>query len=430
MAIQNTDKFLVSRSDINYQTEAQNLMAIQDTDLLMVQRGSDLYKISGSDLKSYAGAGYSPDFAKYWLSSSTGYGTLATPGSIRQIYHQTSLPTSLSMSYDFRDVFFGIKNSNLVSFSSGNTYTYSFSGGSSLSEYKKFIMRLKQSLEVERYVLYQNGELYRNISTNYYDTTGSLTLIDTNVVNINSINYNVLIYSKTDGSLKYIGPSQTSGSVFGTQTQDTFGSISISLPSGTHVKCIQPLHNTDSAVSALAVLLNDGSIYRWGSLGGTRTSLQLYSPSNVSFRSISGVSHTGTGGIFIAISTSNEIYGYSNNEWAGYFGLTSTSAPISLAGGTLNTTAYSVGILGISGLSGGSQAATTAIMLQKPNGELYCATGSSGSTTLIQLSTSLDSPTFNSNLFGFLPECTNIRMFPIPGSGSGEWYTSADWIFV
>lgn len=54
MAIQNTDKFLVSRSGINYQTEAQNLMAIQDTDLLLVQRGNDIYKASGTDLKSYA----------------------------------------------------------------------------------------------------------------------------------------------------------------------------------------------------------------------------------------------------------------------------------------------------------------------------------------------------------------------------------------
>lgn len=54
MTIQNTDIFLVGRENINYKTEAQNLMAIQDTDLLMVERGSVLYKTTGSDLKSYA----------------------------------------------------------------------------------------------------------------------------------------------------------------------------------------------------------------------------------------------------------------------------------------------------------------------------------------------------------------------------------------
>jgi len=58
MAIQDSDAFLVARNGTNYQTPASNLMAIQDTDLLAVNRGGTNYKVTGLEVKQYAGTGY------------------------------------------------------------------------------------------------------------------------------------------------------------------------------------------------------------------------------------------------------------------------------------------------------------------------------------------------------------------------------------
>ena len=45
MSVQDSDKFLVNRSNQSYQVEAQNLMAeIQDDDLMLVNRANTSYK--------------------------------------------------------------------------------------------------------------------------------------------------------------------------------------------------------------------------------------------------------------------------------------------------------------------------------------------------------------------------------------------------
>ena len=53
MTINNTDKFLVNRSNASYQIEAQALMAkLQDTDLMLVNRDGASFKLTGADIKS------------------------------------------------------------------------------------------------------------------------------------------------------------------------------------------------------------------------------------------------------------------------------------------------------------------------------------------------------------------------------------------
>ena len=50
--VNDTDTFLVNRSDTSYQVQAQNLMAeLQDTDLMLVNRGGTSYKATGLDIK-------------------------------------------------------------------------------------------------------------------------------------------------------------------------------------------------------------------------------------------------------------------------------------------------------------------------------------------------------------------------------------------
>ena len=52
----NTDKFLVSRSNTNYNVEQQNLMAnLENTDLMLVSREGVNYKITGGELKESLG---------------------------------------------------------------------------------------------------------------------------------------------------------------------------------------------------------------------------------------------------------------------------------------------------------------------------------------------------------------------------------------
>ena len=52
MTVQNSDKFLVNRSNVSYQVEAQNLMAtIQDDDLMLVNRENVSYKVTGLEVK-------------------------------------------------------------------------------------------------------------------------------------------------------------------------------------------------------------------------------------------------------------------------------------------------------------------------------------------------------------------------------------------
>lgn len=55
MQLQDTDLFVVNRSNNNYKIEAQNIMAVQDTDLFLVSRNSTNYKVQASELKSYIG---------------------------------------------------------------------------------------------------------------------------------------------------------------------------------------------------------------------------------------------------------------------------------------------------------------------------------------------------------------------------------------
>ena len=50
--LQDSDKFLVNRSDKSYQVTKDNLMAqLQDDDLLLVNRSSNSYKITGKEFK-------------------------------------------------------------------------------------------------------------------------------------------------------------------------------------------------------------------------------------------------------------------------------------------------------------------------------------------------------------------------------------------
>ena len=50
--LQDSDKFLVNRSDKSYQVTKDNLMAqLQDDDLLLVNRSSKSYKITGKEFK-------------------------------------------------------------------------------------------------------------------------------------------------------------------------------------------------------------------------------------------------------------------------------------------------------------------------------------------------------------------------------------------
>ena len=58
MSINETDTFLVKRSNNSYQLEAQNLMAeLQDTDLMLVNRDGTSYKATGAEIKDSLGAG-------------------------------------------------------------------------------------------------------------------------------------------------------------------------------------------------------------------------------------------------------------------------------------------------------------------------------------------------------------------------------------
>ena len=61
MTINDTDKFLVNRSNSSYQVEAKNLMAeLQDTDLMLVNRGGVSHKASYADVKK----GFGPEHIK------------------------------------------------------------------------------------------------------------------------------------------------------------------------------------------------------------------------------------------------------------------------------------------------------------------------------------------------------------------------------
>lgn len=74
MSIQDTDKFLVERNSINYNIEAQDIMAIEDTDLLLIDRSSTNYKVEASELKSYVSLPFGSLFEQYSLSGGFGDG--------------------------------------------------------------------------------------------------------------------------------------------------------------------------------------------------------------------------------------------------------------------------------------------------------------------------------------------------------------------
>lgn len=66
MTIQDTDLFLVNRTNNNYKIEAQNIMAVQDTDLFVVSRDSINYKVQASELKSYIGLPDNQFYIEIW----------------------------------------------------------------------------------------------------------------------------------------------------------------------------------------------------------------------------------------------------------------------------------------------------------------------------------------------------------------------------
>ena len=50
--VNDTDTFLVNRSNSSYQLQAQNLMAeLQDDDLMLVNRAGKSYKATGAEIK-------------------------------------------------------------------------------------------------------------------------------------------------------------------------------------------------------------------------------------------------------------------------------------------------------------------------------------------------------------------------------------------
>jgi hypothetical protein len=55
MAIQDSDLFIVSRDGVNHSVPAATAMAIEDTDLLLISREGANYKVTGQELKDYAG---------------------------------------------------------------------------------------------------------------------------------------------------------------------------------------------------------------------------------------------------------------------------------------------------------------------------------------------------------------------------------------
>lgn len=373
-------------------------------------------------------------FANYWVSSSTGY-NLVKVGGVGVIYPQFKTPSALSQTYTTAaaGVFFGVDESgDIVGYDGSSEYAFSFSGGPEIPVKKFTVRNNATSALYERFVLYQNGDLYKNSSTNFYDSTGVLTFVDSDVYTINSIYGDNVVWTKTDGTLRYLGVAQLAASPFGTQTLETVGTMPVNLPSGRYVTTIIPHSNGavngNPSDGSLAVLLDNGTVYRWGDLGGTKAAPQLYSPVGVTFRSISGSSYgPAAGGGILAVSTDNQIYGFSTNLWTYLFGgSASSAAPMTLAGGTLNTTAYNAAFVG---QNAGGQTVQSVVMLQGTDGLLYCATNKSGSTQVIKLQTSLASNTLNTSLFGFLPECCSMSIPATPGEGTGEWYGSVNWLF-
>ena len=72
--IQDTDKFLVSRSGSSFQVDASDLMAeLQDNDLMLVNRAGKSYKATGADIKDSLGpSDYPPSISSILLTQSGG----------------------------------------------------------------------------------------------------------------------------------------------------------------------------------------------------------------------------------------------------------------------------------------------------------------------------------------------------------------------
>ena len=70
--IQDTDKFLVSRSGSSFQVDASDLMAeLQDNDLMLVNRAGKSYKATGADIKDSLGpSDYPPSISSILLTQS------------------------------------------------------------------------------------------------------------------------------------------------------------------------------------------------------------------------------------------------------------------------------------------------------------------------------------------------------------------------
>lgn len=149
MPIQNTDKFLVSRNNINYQTEAQDIMAIQDADLLLVERDEQIYKVEGTELKDYASLPYGEILKEYtapWTAPRT-KNFAASPnvvcmidsaGNVRRStdgFEWTTVLTGVISTVYRPNIAYGGNNIWLILPGSGNTFYRSTDDGLTWSGY-------------------------------------------------------------------------------------------------------------------------------------------------------------------------------------------------------------------------------------------------------------------------------------------------------
>jgi len=72
MTVQDSDKFLVNRSNSSYQLEAQNLMAeLKDDDLMLVNRDGQSYKATGLEIKDSLNPAKAPEIVEVDLAEQT-----------------------------------------------------------------------------------------------------------------------------------------------------------------------------------------------------------------------------------------------------------------------------------------------------------------------------------------------------------------------